>query len=270
MWAPYEIDRYRKELKYFSKNTMESNAQLICSDIDTQFNQDISLHRLIVREQIKKTLLTWLDFYYELSDINRKIRAIMVCGQTSTTIARALANSFGNTTFKCCEGAYLGNGVCHSDFFIDGDDLTTFYVHRVELCNRWVLPELSRITRDYTVRVPEKIGIQKEQFHPFNRLLIFSTYDLTLCDDNLVDSMDLVIEIENYSEQETKAILIQRLQYMKWKVQDIKLIDVIASISNGSIKRAVNILRWSYRCCRANGGEQLKMSHLNQALHILR
>lgn len=249
---------------------MASTTQINPSDINTEFWKDISLYRLIGQQQAQKTLMTWIDDYYysDLSSSNKKIGAVLIVGQTASTVARAFSNSYGNTDFRYCEGVYLGNGLCYSEFFLAGSDYASYFIHQVERCNPYLFPEFSRIVNDHILREPERIGIQQEQRHFYNRLIIFSTHNLEMCDNHLIDSMDLVLELKPYSLQDIKAIINQRLCYMKINAEDRNIVDVIASVSNGNPKIAIDLLRWAFRCCRAKGHNKLKECHVNQALRL--
>lgn len=250
---------------------MDNKASSITRDINRTFCQDISLHTLIHQQQAKSMLLTAIDYFYtERSNGNNpKYPTILMIGKTATTIAHAASNSFGNSSVHAVEGAYLGNGVGLDEFLLERDPSTTYYIHRIEQMNKWLNPELSRVINQGTVRQPEKVGLSEEKLHPFDKLIICSVHDLGSMDDHLVDSFDVVCRMTEYTPEAVCRILEQRLAYLSWETEP-SIPATIAGLTQGDVKMAIRILRWSYQCARIDGNDVIKAKNLNKALHKLK
>jgi hypothetical protein len=248
---------------------MEPKSNL-SHDTKTTFDKDVSLFSMIGQDQARKLLLTWINSYYVNRSENKEYKtgSILLIGRTATTLARAMSNSFGNTSFHFVEGIYLSNGIGYDEYFMEGDNLTTCFVHQVEKCKQWLLPEFHRILHEGILRQPEKIGYSQEQYHPFDKLIIFSAYDEKSMDSHLVDSMDVVCRLKKYSAEEVHRILKQRVLYMKLETEN-SIIDTITNLAQGDVKLGIKILLWADRCSKADGELVIKVKHLNSVLHLL-
>jgi hypothetical protein len=242
----------------------------LTNNTTTNFDKDISLFSMIGQDQTRKLLLTWINSYYVNRSENKESRigSILLIGRTATTLARAMSNSFGNTSFHFVEGFYLSNGIGYDEYFMEGDSLTTCFVHQVEKCKQWLLPEFHRILHEGVLRQPEKIGVIQEQYFPIDKLIIFSAYDEKSMDPHLVDSMDVVCRLKKYSAEEVHRILKQRVLYMKLETEN-QILDTIRDITQGDVKLAIRLLDWTNRCSKAEGEIVLRLKHLNCALHLL-
>jgi hypothetical protein len=243
----------------------------LSQDTKTNFDKDVSLFTMIGQDQARKLLLTWINSYYVNRSENKESRigSILLIGRTATTLARAMSNSFGNTSFHFVEGFYLSNGISYDEYFLEGDSLTTCFIHQAEKCKPWLLPEFHRILHEGIVRQPEKIGVTQEQYHPFDKLIIFSAYDDKSMDPHFVDSVDVVCRLHKYSAEEVYRILKQRVLYLKLETED-NILETIRDITQGDVKLAIRILDWTNRCSKAEGEIILRVKHLNLALHFLK
>jgi hypothetical protein len=242
----------------------------LSNDTKTTFDKDVSLFSMIGQDQARKLLLTWINSYYVNRSENKEYKtgSILLIGRTATTLARALSNSFGNMAFHYVEGSYLGNGISYDEYFMEGDSLTTCFIHQAERCKQWLLPEFHRILHEGIVRQPEKIGVVQEQYFPIDKLIIFSAYDEKSMDEHLVDSVDVVCHLKKYSLDEVQRILRQRIQYLNLQTEN-SIIDTITNLAQGDVKLAIRILDWTNRCSKANGEMILRVKYLNLALHLL-
>jgi hypothetical protein len=249
---------------------MDSMSNL-SHDTKTNFDNDISLYTMIGQDLARQLLLTWINSFYADRSTGKedKIGSILLVGRFATTLAKALSNSFGNSSFYYVEGLYFGYGLNYDEYFLQGDALSTYFVHRVERLNKQLLPEFHRIINEGVVREPQKIGLSKEQFHSIDKLIILSSYDDELMDEHLVDSMDVVCRLQKYSLDEVQRILKQRIQIMNVEAEK-RIIDTITDLVQGDVKLAIQILRWTCRCSKDDGGMILKVKHLNKALLLLR
>jgi hypothetical protein len=242
----------------------------LSQDTKTTFDKDVSLFTMVGQDQARKLLLTWINSYYVNHSENKdsRIGSVLLIGRTATTLARALSNSFGNTSFHFVEGIYLSNGIGYDEYFMEGDSLTTCFIHQAEKCKQWLLPEFHRILHEGILRQPEKIGYSQEQFHPVDKLIIFSAYDDKSMDTHLVDSMDVVCRLKKYSAEEVQRILKQRIQYLNLQTEK-SVFETITNIAQGDVKLAIKILLWTDRCSKADGELVIKVKHLNSVLHLL-
>jgi Holliday junction resolvasome RuvABC ATP-dependent DNA helicase subunit len=243
----------------------------IAIDINKSFIQDITLHTLIQGRQVKNILISMVDYFFaeRASGNNPDYPMILLTGQTATTVAHAISNSFCNQVVHSAEGSFISRGVGFDEFLLQGDPSSTYYIHGLEKLNEWCKPELSRILNSRIVREPEKVGVTKEQYHEFKSLLICSTHNVDLLDDHLLDSFDFVCRLSEYNQDSVLQILKQRLKYMGWRAEP-SVPKTIADLAKGDVKLAINVLKWTYRCSRSKDDDLLRITHLNTALHILR
>jgi Holliday junction DNA helicase RuvB len=79
--------------------------------------------------------------------------------------------------------------------------------------------------------------------------------------------MKLLLRFGFYSEDELKTILVQRSQFLRWRVEDA-VTEGIAKRSKGTPRLALRLLQHCYRVCRADRDTEIAAAHLQKACSL--
>ena len=111
----------------------------------------------------------------------------------------------------------------------------------------------------------------KTHNYDIRNLLMFSSNDMSRVNNQIIRNIDVWFNVNNvFMEDDIYKVLAQRISYLGWEVCDKeKFIDAIVKIVGGDVNQAVELLGWSYSCCRAGGEDRISLKHLNRALHLL-
>ena len=82
---------------------------------------------------------------------------------------------------------------------------------------------------------------------------------------------EAVFHLNDYSNEDIIGILEQRIALYGLLIEEQAIfIKSIVDVVNCEVRRCVELLHWSYKCCRAMGEDTITIKHLNKALHIKR
>jgi AAA+ superfamily predicted ATPase len=251
---------------------MNNNIQKpVTADINRDFNHGIDLYNLIGQKKCRKKLLIQLNQYLvdKAEGKSPAIEPILFVGRTATTVARAYSNSFGNSQFFEVEASCLGMGMGTSDFFQRGNEFTTYFLRRVEHLSNWYVNSIVELVQNRELHTPCIPGFKEAEVLDFNRLMIFSAQDISSLNVGILNSIDIVCHLQNYSASEILEILKQRIRILGWNIQNTEMLRSITAVSANDVDRAIRMLHWTYRSARASGSDTLETKHLNNALHLM-
>ena len=242
----------------------------VTTDINRDFNRDVNLYNLIGQKKCKKMLLTQLHQFLndKAEHRNPEIEPILLVGKTATTLARAYSNSFGNSEFFEAESSYFGMGMSSSDFYLQGNEFSTYFLRHIEYLHNWYMNSVVQLIRDKEIHTLQMPGVTNPDVLYYNRLLIFSTQNVSGVEMGIMDGIGVVCHLENYSDSEILEILKQRVNILNWDIE-IELLKSIVIVAGGNVDMAIRTLLWTYRAARAAGSDALVTKHLNSALHML-
>ncbi len=241
-------------------------------DVNGNFDSQVSLFNItgqkktidklmIIREEICHAHMTGKHKYYE---------PILIIGPTSSTIARAFANSIGSLEYFEMYGSLLysgGEGL--ETHLCQGSNLSAYLIKEIDRLSAFCISKIYKLIIDNVIHIAAIPGISEEREIPFNKLLILSAKDESKVSSVLLDQINIVCRLVSYSQKDIYDILNQRITYLGWKIEHDKMLEHIASISQGKVRLAIDILAWIHRCAIAEGREHLTIKDLNRALHLL-
>jgi Holliday junction DNA helicase RuvB len=106
-------------------------------------------------------------------------------------------------------------------------------------------------------RTPQSIPVQ-------DFTVLLSTTDEHCLLQPLRDRMKLILRFEFYSAEELTMLLRQRIQALRWQVDDV-LLPLIAQRSRGTPRLALRLLQSCRRVCRAEGESTITLENLERA-----
>lgn len=115
------------------------------------------------------------------------------------------------------------------------------------------------------------VGYRKARQKRFSGLLMISAEQQTKISAKLEKHCGAIVNIDDYEDEDIRKILEQRIALYGLMIEEQeKIVDAIVHIVNCDVRLSIDLLHWSYRCCRAMGEDMITIKHLNKALHLKR
>jgi hypothetical protein len=254
-----------------AKKEFEQNAE---TDIDRNFNKEISIRRLFGNESAKKIVQSHIDQYYNDAALGRNAQLcpILLKGSIGVrTFAQAIHNSFSNLSLKSICSFWFTQGVeeLNRFFHVEGDKYTTYFIRRLDCMSSAAQLTLHRILSEKQIMVWDMVENSFQKVSIENRLIICSASDLSKIAKALLRVFPIKVYIKKPSTEKLIAILNQRMSFLGWSAADSAVIRSIAQVAQNNTDRAFQILSNAYSVMRAENKDLLTFKHLNETLHRL-
>ncbi len=251
---------------------MQKITHKIQTDLHSEFDRYINLNNLIGQNRACQTLQTAIDEHHwnNLEEARFPFKPILIYGKHScATIARAISNSFGNIEYIDVVGQLIGYGIDLTDHFKQIDEHITYHIQDIDKMAYYYKQPLYILVRDSILRISEIPGYHRAQEKRFTGLLILSSEDETKITSTMEKHCGAVIHVADYDDEDVCEILEQRIALYGLKIEEKeKLVDAIVHIVNCDVRLCIELLHWSYRCCRAMGKYIITLQHLNKTLKM--
>ena len=230
----------------------------IATDVDTSFDEHISLRNLKGQEDIVSMLSIVSEQFLndQIAGRNPDYPSVILFGKEGSgrrTIARAMHNYLGQIEFKHAH-AHFG-GIDDDIFrFWQGNEHTTHFVDSVDNLNPHNQIQICRLLKEHTLRVVLPIEKREEVIEVPNRLIIFSASNADKLVPHFLSEINIHCYMTEYSVGELFEILKQRCDLAHWQY-DKDVLDVIAAGCKDNPAKAIRLLMMSYRCMRSKNAE---------------
>jgi Holliday junction resolvasome RuvABC ATP-dependent DNA helicase subunit len=248
----------------------KAEQRIIHSDINTEFDELVSMNNLISNRHAVQIAQSYIDQYYnDLTIKESKLSPILLIGQSGmSTFARAISNSFGNIHFKYSHGSWFNSGIQDiNSFYYNSDYGMTFYVSSIDKFDILAQHKLWRILSTKRVHIYEVENRMPIDAPLWNALHIFSAKNINVLTEPLLDQFPVIIYIGNLSRDEIFLALKQRLNLLCLSCDDSVLMS-IAKVSS-SIDEAIELLSMSYRVMRSQNETVLTTKIMNKAFCLM-
>ena len=249
----------------------------IITDVNNTFENEINLHRLIGNVNTVGILQTIVEqFHVDKSD-GRTISypSILLTGPENSgrrTIALALNNTLCNR-FKETLGqtlAYGGDDIY--EYFLNSSEDTTHFINQAEFLSTYAQNVIYRILKENTLYVVRPLEKRTDKCQYEGGLIILSE-DATVKSRlirPLVNTIDIRCFLnDKYTPNEIGEILKQRIKCLGWSCEDDDILENISRVAGGNVKRAIDILSFTYRVMRSQSQNVMTEAHLNRCLRLL-
>jgi len=249
------------------QNNIESSLNI--SDINSAFEQVISLNRLIGNRAVVEQLNILVEQYFHDHQLNKALPypAILIIGGKNSgrrTLARAICNSFclpyRETISKClCMG-----GDSLDEFFLAGKEMC-YHVSEAQDLSNYTQQAIHRLIYDKQLTVSSPI--EKHSYtYPFRGLLILSALETNNLAPQIIKDCTAVCRIKEYSIEERKAIVSQRFEFLGLKY-DKEVLDALTQIVDIAI--IMKSTELAYKVMATYGDTKITSKHLKKAIHLL-
>ena len=251
----------------------ENMEQLIAHlDMDEQFDQEISLKRLIGNDSARAILQLHIDDFFnkKLAGLNPQLSPILLIGGKGSGVhvmARAISNTFGNLLCHTVTAKWLNDAVIYLHSFLgEGDEFSAYYIDGDKLNSNNQL-QLSRILTEKKVFFYSFESMSWEK-RPFDRLIILSTKNKDDLPDMLLKKFKIQVNLTKLTTTEIELALRQRVSLLGWTISSPDLLSKIAQ-SCSEIGSAMQVLSMAHLVVRSRNEDILTEKQLNMALHLL-
>ncbi|MHC4131281.1 MAG: hypothetical protein ACYSSP_12035 [Planctomycetota bacterium] len=246
-----------------------SEKKILPNNLNDTFDEEISLHRLILSPRTKEKLLILIN---SSINANTSIPPLLLTKATARTVGLAVSNTIGCLEFYESYASNLGAGINVFEFCTSGSVFTTYFIKDIERLLQSFSFTMFKLITQGILNAPAyypDIGA-KPKSRKFEGVLILSTKALKRVPSWITENVE-IIEIQ-YLEQDLYKILLQRIELWHLKVEKKdEVIGAILQVCRGDIGRSIHILKWLNRfvLTKVGGDRTITVTDLNIVLHLL-
>jgi len=257
------------------KNNMENKIEkIICTDVNQTFGEEVSLWKYIGQSKAVETLQVALLQYTNDKSEGKTVKppSLLISGESglgSETLARAFSNSICNH-FRCLLGEVIWWDAQAFESFVDEPLDTTFYIKSADRLRPLGQEVVYRILKDDVLLMHNRFGGRTEKIAYPRRLIALAATNKGKLIPSLNSAIDIKIKLQKYTDEEIYRIVQQRIKFLGWKTESNKILEIIASKSEGNAGKAIKeLLQMSYTVMRSEGRDVIKLRHVNKAIELL-
>lgn len=251
--------------------TQPKETKHISTDIDSEFEAQISLPKLIGHRHAVQAAQAYIESYYAdlSSGRNPRLNPILLIGNSGgRTMARAIHNSFAGLEFRVASALWMNSKLQEINyFFSQGDQHTTYYIVDADRMDSAVQYGLFNILYEKQISIFNMEEQTKVEFQ--NRLIILSAPKLPSFNTLLMGRIGLKLNLGKLSKTEVEAVIKQRLSFLNWPYNSDKVIEIVAQQGLNDVGKALDVLALSYSIMRSQGHDCMTEEFVSQAAHIV-
>ena len=248
---------------------MALKGQIYRTDLTSDLTEDLNLQNLIGQDRACNILQTVIDEHHWNQAFIRPI--LLYGGISKSIIARAFSNTIGNIYFDEVVGSQIDCGVGLHDLVNRLDGFTTYLITGIDKIGQFYQRQLFQFVKDQVIEMPEIIGVSKSHKKYFCGQLVLSAEKPSRFTAEIEKHCEATIFLNDcFSNEDVCNILYQRIDFYGVQIENRgKVVNAIVQAVNGDVRLTVKLLRWAFKCSRAEGADTVKIKHLNTALRLL-
>lgn len=243
---------------------MNDNDQPTEQPIDLRDCQPTSLRHIIGAKNIVESLSIAIDACFAEGKRFPDTMMTGPGGVGKTATCHVLQHELA-TTLHYAIGQTLNDMATMSSFLLNAKDGDLLGIDEVHELGKEIQTLLFIVLDKRILPIRGNNAVQGIPLANFSLLLM--TTDEYKVLTPLKDRMRLVLRYSLYSEEELTQVVKQRVQAMKWEVEDGVLED-ISSRSKGVPRHSIRILESMRRCLVAEGGTMLTHAHFHRVCSL--
>lgn len=206
----------------------KKDLQKIANNLEfDDFENYVNLYNLIIENNPNLKLLQKIVDYIHLKRPLKMPSILLIGTEGKGLIAQAILNSLCIEDIRELESKYFDMGYPSKYLFSDSTDDTAAIIKNIENIRCIYESILWQFLRFRKSQYFNHIGKFDEVLH-FYGLMILTSSNRGKISKQIANEVDYVIQVDNYTRDTIKKIIIQRLQFCRVNVDD----EVILSIMN--------------------------------------
>ncbi len=245
-----------------------NNSSNIILDLDS-FDDHVSLYNIVLKNehlQLLKSITESLQ-NNEFDRIYDKSPTILLVGQEGKkTVARALSNtlnySYEEILLINFEGSVQLKSFVHPNLkesvsvFLDFQNASKFIINDVYKI---------LVKREFEFDHPLET---ETQIIVINGIIVFCCDNKNLIKKTILDNIDFVIQLNPYSQDQVRKIVMQRLKFCNVGFSD-EVVNLICN-SCSNVRDAIRILKYGFCFMRSDCRFELNKDDVNKAIGVLK
>ena len=243
---------------------MEKTKQEICDLSD--FDDTVSLWQLIPAGKGKALTLLKIIVDAIHNGNNDKLQKILITGEAGRIHGLAFLRALGFEQIKEINASLLQYGTGLVQFFCKGPENAHLITNAEMLMSMVQLP----VCHVLKFKKFNLYNFLKEGIETFSAPgpLILTTEDVKKVQKPIVDICDYVIDIEPYTQEQLKLVVLQRLKYAGIDYECEEVLNQIVSQGN-KLKQIIRFLKICIAVMQANGrNKELQLGDIEKAIRM--
>jgi len=200
--------------------------------------------------------------------------SILIAGEAKKTHSRAFLRALGSVDIAELPSYLLTLRYGLSDFVASQEVFDALLLTNIEQTAVYYMRCLYQYMKEGRYLVKNLSKLDETPF-PFDIVygqcpIVLTTSDINVIPAFLKQTIDFVVTIEPYTEEQIKQILVQRIKYLGTiDYEGQILIDKLVEIGKGKLDKSIALLKDSLLAMHAEGKTLLTLKHVERAMLLL-
>jgi hypothetical protein len=200
--------------------------------------------------------------------------SILIAGEAKKTHSRAFLRALGAVDIAELPAYLLTLRFGLSDFVASQEVFDALLLTNIEQTAVYYMRCLYQYLKEGRYLVKNISRIDETPF-PFDIIygncpIVLTTSDINVIPAFVKQTIDFVVTIESYTEEQIKQILVQRIKYLGTiEYEGQSLIDKLVEIGKGKLDKSICLLKDSLLAMHSEGKTLLTHHHLDRVVKLL-
>ena len=250
----------------------KSDAKKIVRHID-EFENSVSLYNLLAGGSGKAVILLKKMVDQVQNDNFHNVIAnsppsLIIIGREGKSVtAKAFLRALGIEQIRQIQARYVEGESYLVALFQNSHANIGYIIHHVEKLQEGLLSYLWQLLKEKKLCIFNFLN-QMEEVHKINGIVILTSSDIKKVSQPIMQAVDYVIKLEEYTQQQLELIVLQRLQFSGLDYENEEVLRTVVEYGNGQLRYIIRFLRDCYTVVRADGRDKLMLSDIEKAVKL--
>jgi len=251
---------------------MQKPTRKIVRHID-EFEETVSLYQLIPAGQGKGiTFLKKLVDQVHNDSFSKvplyRTPSVLICGKEGKgLISKTYLRALGVEKIVEIEASFI-EGESYLLAFLHGSNCNAgFIIHHIDKLNDGLRNYIWEVVKHRKFSMYNFLNHFKEN-HSVRGFLVLTSGDKKKVHKAIIDAVDFIVELENYTQQQLELIVLQRLKFAGLNYENEEVLKEIIEYGNGQLRHTIKFLKDCYTVIRADGRDKLMLSDIQRAVRL--
>jgi hypothetical protein len=200
--------------------------------------------------------------------------SVLIAGEAKKTHSRAFLRALGAVDIAELPAYFLTLRYGFSDFVASQESFDGLLLTNIEQTAVYYMRCLYQYLKEGRYLIKNLSKLDETPF-PFDIVygqcpIVLTTADINIIPSFVKQTIDYVVMIEPYTEEQIKQILVQRIKYLGTiEYEGQSLIDRIVELGKGKLEKSISLLKDSLLVMHSEGKTTLTHHHLDRVVKLL-
>jgi hypothetical protein len=200
--------------------------------------------------------------------------SVLIAGEAKKTHSRAFLRALGAVDIAELPAYLLTLRYGFSDFVASQESFDGLLLTNIEQTAVYYMRCLYQYLKEGRYLIKNLSKLDETPF-PFDIVygqcpIVLTTADINIIPSFVKQTIDYVVMIEPYTEEQIKQILVQRIKYLGTiEYEGQSLIDRIVELGKGKLEKSISLLKDSLLVMHSEGKTTLTHHHLDRVVKLL-